>query len=64
MEKGIKYRACYLTRPDLDSDDWADVGSVVVGREYDHPDDWSRWRIAEIQQDGTNVETIIFEPVT
>jgi hypothetical protein len=33
--KGIKYRARFLTRPELDSDDFTDyVGGVVTGREY------------------------------
>ena len=62
--QGVRYRARFLTRPDLDSDDFTDyLGGVVIGREYVDPSERTRWRIAEVQQDETPVETIVFDPV-
>jgi hypothetical protein len=65
MTRGIRNRARFLTRPDLDSDDFTDYFGVVIGQECPiQPDGGRLWRVAEVQQDETPVETIVFEPVS
>jgi len=61
---GIKYRARFRDRPDLDSEDFKDyAGTVALGREFAiEEDEGKTWRVAEIKSEGAR-ETIIFEPV-
>jgi hypothetical protein len=65
MDRGVRYRASFLTRPDLDTEDFTDHVGVAIGQEYAiQADDGKLWRVAEIQQDEASpVETIVFEPV-
>jgi hypothetical protein len=65
MTRGIRYRARFLTRPDLDRDDFTDYSGVVIGHECaSQPAGGRIWRVAEVQQDETPLETIVFEPVS
>jgi hypothetical protein len=63
--EAIKYRAQFMTRPDLDTEDFRDyTRTVAVGQEIAiQADDGKPGRVAEIKSDSSSRETIVFEPV-
>jgi hypothetical protein len=63
MIEGVKYRAAFLTRPDLDSDDFKDyTGRIEIGLEIEK--NGETWRVVElVTKQGDDRETIVLEPV-
>jgi len=59
------FPARFLTRPDLDSDDFEPQETLTFLCEIDYPHEGTRWRLVEI---GTGpdepIPTLIFEPAT
>jgi hypothetical protein len=64
MSEDVKYRTRFLTRPDLDTEDFKDyTGRIEIEREIRVESDAGRlWRVKEIQT-GDSRETIVLEPI-
>jgi hypothetical protein len=56
------FRASFLTRPDLDSDDFEPHEGLNLGGEIDFPQEGMHWRLVEIETGpGEQPPTLIFE---
>ncbi len=58
------FRASFLTRPDLDSDDFETHEGLTFGGEIDFPQEGTQWRLVGIESGpGEEPPTLTFEPV-
>jgi hypothetical protein len=58
------FRASFLTRPDLDSDDFETHEGLTLAGEIDFSQEGTQWRLVGIESGpGEEPPTLTFEPV-
>jgi hypothetical protein len=56
------FRVKFLTRPDLDSDDFELHEGLNLGGEIDFPQEGTHWRLVAVETQGEEPPTLTFEP--